>query len=250
MAIDIDGLAVLHAIAATPQIFPDAATEINTFARNCVSGQLKSKTTTFERLQNIYRAIGGEAFALILDGQTDSASAALVKKFDRDNPDIKTAPPDWLRRRIAELASGAAAPATKPPKTPQKEPKGKRSGLTPEQKEIAAGLKKAINLEKARGLWRETGEATFTLILASLTDKQVLSLATKLDKDNRELKAAPPEWCRQRIADLASGSAEPVFKNILENEALEAALARPPMAKQPNARPRPARLTGKPRQSP
>jgi hypothetical protein len=60
-----------------------------------------------------------------------------------------------------------------------------------------------------------------------LTDKQTLALATKLDKDNREAKAAPLEWCRQRIARLASGAAEPVFKNILENEALEAALARP-----------------------
>ena len=33
MAIDIDGLAVLRAIAVTPPHFLDAATEINNFAR-------------------------------------------------------------------------------------------------------------------------------------------------------------------------------------------------------------------------
>ncbi len=111
MAIDIDGLAVLRAIAATPQLFPDAATEINNFARKYVAAHLKLATINLECLRDIYRAIGGEAFVLILDGQTDPAGAALVKKLDKDNPDIKTAPPDWLRRRIAELASGAAEPA-------------------------------------------------------------------------------------------------------------------------------------------
>ena len=197
-----------------------------------MSGQLKPATINLERLRDIYLAIGGTAFVLVLDGQTDSATAALVKKLDKDNPDIKTTPPHWLRRRIVELASSAAEPATKPPKTPKKEPKGKKLGLTPERKELATGLKaKTINLQKARALWLEAGETSFTLVLAGLTDKQTLALATKVDKDNREFKAAPPECCRQRIAGLASGAAEPVFKNILENEALEAALARPSMAK-------------------
>ncbi|MGB6325136.1 MAG: hypothetical protein WBG11_05000, partial [Methylocella sp.] len=212
-----------------------------------------------ERLREVYRAIGGEAFMLILDGQTDSVSAALVRKFDKDNSDIKTAPPDWLRRRIAELASGAAeparkllkipkkGPAKKPLKTPKKESAGTRPPLTSEQKDIAAGLKKAINLEKVRGLWRETGEANFTLILASLTEKQTLALATKLDKDNPDIKTAPAEQLRERIAGLAKGAAEPIFRNILESEALEAALARTPKAKKP---PRPPRLTGKRRRSP
>jgi len=237
MAIDIDGLVVLRAVTATPKLFPNAATEINNFARKYVVGQLKP--ATLERLREIYCAIGGEAFVLILDGQTDSASAALVKKLDKDNPGIKTAPSHWLRRRIAELASGAVEPARKPLKapkkeparkplkTPKQEPASKRPTLTLEQKDFAAGLKKAINLEKARGLWRETGEASFAFVLASLTDKQALDLAKRLDKDNPDLKTTPPDQLRQRIADLARGTAEPVFKNILENEALEAALARP-----------------------
>ena len=128
MAIDIDGLAVIQAIAATPLLFQDASSEINSFARKFVCGQLKPATINLQRLRDINRAIGSDAFVLILDGQTDSASAALVKKLDKDNPDIKTAPPEWLRRRIAELASGAAEPARKPSKPrPRKKPSPPRS---------------------------------------------------------------------------------------------------------------------------
>jgi hypothetical protein len=226
MAIDIDGLAVLRTIAAAPRIFPDAATEINGFARKYISGQLKQAKITLERLRDIYRAIGGKDFELILDDPSAPASS-LVKKLDKDNPELDTKSSPWCRKRLADLASGAVEPARKPLKAPKKEPASKRPTLTPEQKDIAAGLKKAINLEKARGLWRETGEASFTFVLASLTDKQALDLAKRLDKDNPDLKTAPPDQLRQRIADLARGTAEPVFKNILENEALEAALARP-----------------------
>lgn len=238
MAIDIDGLAVLRTIAAAPRIFPDAATEINGFARKYISGQLKQAKITLERLRDIYRAIGGKDFELILDDPSAPASS-LVKKLDKDNPELDTKSSPWCRKRLADLASGAVEPARKPLKapkkeparkplkTPKKEPASKRPTLTPEQKDIAAGLKKAINLEMARGLWRDTGEASFTLVLASLTDKQALDLAKRLDKDNPDLKTAPPDQLRQRIADLARGTAEPVFKNILENEALEAALARP-----------------------
>jgi hypothetical protein len=126
MAIDIDGLAVIQAIAATPLLFQDASSEINSFARKFVCGQLKPATINLQRLRDINRAIGSDAFVLILDGQTDSASAALVKKLDKDNPDIKTAPPEWLRRRIAELASGAQ-PGSLPSPRPRKKPSPPRS---------------------------------------------------------------------------------------------------------------------------
>jgi hypothetical protein len=221
MAIDIDGLAVLQAIAKLPQLFEDASSEINNFARKYLAGQLKPATINLERLRDIYRAIGGEAFVLILDGLADSASAALLKKLDKENPELKTASPLWCRKRLGELASGAAGPAEKPsklvPKALKKESKTKKPALTPEQENLATELEaKTINLDKARGLWSETGEASFTLVLGRLTIPKTLSLAKKLDQDNPDLVGAPPEWCRQRIADLARGTAEPVFKNILE----------------------------------
>ena len=139
MAIDIDGLAVLQAIAKLPQLFEDASSEINNFARKYLAGQLKPATINLERLRDIYRAIGGEAFVLILDGLADSASAALLKKLDKENPELKTASPLWCRKRLGELASGAAGPAEKPsklvPKALKKESKTKKPALTPEQRE-------------------------------------------------------------------------------------------------------------------
>ncbi|MGH6836170.1 MAG: hypothetical protein ACREC9_11600 [Methylocella sp.] len=236
MPIDIDGIAVLQAITLAPKLFPDAAPEINNFARKYVVGQLKPTTINLERLRDIYRAIGGEAIVLILDYQTDSASAALVKKLDKDNPNVKATSPVWCRKRIADLASGASAPAEKPPKpvpkTPKKGSKGKKSVLTPEQENLATELKAmTINLDKARGLWLETGEASFTLVLGRLTKPKAVSLAKKFDKDNPDLRTASPEWCRQRIADLASGGAEPVFKNILEYTSMKVTRIRTPKPK-------------------
>jgi len=236
MPIDIDGIAVLRAITLAPKLFPDAASEINNFARKYVASQLKPTIIDLERVRDIYRVIGGEAFVLILDYQTNSASAALVKKLDKDNLEVKTAPPVWCRKRLADLASGAAGPAEKPPKpapkTLKKESRGKKSALTPEQENLAAELKaKTINLDKARRLWLESGEANFTLVLGRLTKPKTLSLAKTFDKDNPDLKTASPEWCRQRIADLASGGAEPFFKNILEYSSMKVTRIRTPKPK-------------------
>ncbi len=236
MPIDIDGIAVLRAIALAPKVFPDAASEINNFTRKYVAAQLKPATIDLELVRDICRVIGGEALVLILDYQTDSASAALVKKLDKDNSELKTATPVWCRKRLANLASGAAEPAEKPPKpvrkTTNKEPTRKKSALTPEQENLAAELgAKTINLNKARDLWRENGAPSFTLVLGRLTKPKALSLVKKLDNDNPELKNASPEWCRQRIANLASGNAEPFFKNILEYSSMKVSRIKTPKAK-------------------
>jgi hypothetical protein len=90
MPIDIDGIAVLRAIVLAPKLFPDAAHEINGFARKYVATQLKPATITLERVRDIYRAIGREAFVLVLDYQTDSVSAALVKNLDKVIRNLKT----------------------------------------------------------------------------------------------------------------------------------------------------------------
>jgi hypothetical protein len=229
MPIDIDGIAVLRAIALAPKLFADAAPEINNFARKLVVGQLKPN---LERVRDIYRAIGGEAFVLILDGQADSASAALVKKLDKDNPELKTASSVWCRKRLADLASGAAGPAEKPPPSPPRRGSRGRRPANPEQTKLATELKApTINLDKARTLWREVGETNFMLVLGGLTDPKKIAIAKKLDRDNPDLKTAPPELCRQRIADLARGTAEPVFKNILEYKSMKVTRTRTPKPK-------------------
>ena len=63
----------------------------------------------------------------MLDGFTDSAAAALLKKLDKDHPELATASALWRRQLIGDLAQGAAEPAPKAPKKtkPKAEPKEK-----------------------------------------------------------------------------------------------------------------------------
>lgn len=116
MSIDIDGFGVLRSIGDNPQIFSDIATEINKAARDFVTKQLKAKPINLIRVRAVHGAIGVEAFTLILDGFSDSATTALTKKLDKDHPEIASASAEWRRNRIEELARGAAEPALKAPK--------------------------------------------------------------------------------------------------------------------------------------
>ncbi|MGQ0445512.1 MAG: hypothetical protein ACT4O2_10410 [Beijerinckiaceae bacterium] len=225
MAIDIDGIAVLHAIAGNPLVFPDVAPELSRVARTLVVKQLKAKATTLEGLRHIHGAIGGEAFVLILDDLGDSGSASLVKKLDKENLELKTALPAWNRKRLADLASGAASLAEKASK-PAPARRAVKPGQSPEQKALASSLKavKTRELGKVRDLWREHGATSFALVLGGLTEKQTQGLAKKLDKDNPDIARSSVEALRQRIADLASGVAEP--ESILESKAMAASAAR------------------------
>lgn len=225
MAINIDGIVVLRAIAENPVAFPDVAAEVNNVARALVVKQIKAKTVTLELLRQIHSLIGSEAFELILDDLDAKNSAALVKKFDKENAELNGATPPWLRKQLASLASGAANPVGKPPKpTPPKKPTGgKKPGLSPEHKALAVLLKaKEINLVGARDLWNGHGDNGFTPALGSLTEKQTQDLAKRLDKDNDEIVGSTQEALRERIVLLASGRAEPVFKSIMESKSLAA----------------------------
>lgn len=114
MAIDVDGFAVLRSIVDNPAIFSDITAEINKIARAFVATQLKARTANLARVRAVHGAIGGEAFALVLDGFTDPAAVTLIKKLDKYHPELATASPAWRRQRIGELARGAAEPAPTP----------------------------------------------------------------------------------------------------------------------------------------
>jgi hypothetical protein len=88
-----------------------------------------------------------------------------------------------------------------------------------------------VGCGRSFGRRRDIGKASFTLVLAGFTEKQTSDLAKRLDKDNPDLKTAPPDQLRQRIADLARGTAEPVFKNILENTSMKVTRTKTPKPK-------------------
>lgn len=140
MALDVDGYAVLGAIARAPDAFPDLRAELAKTARTLVVKQLKAKGLTLDGLRRVHGSLGAEPFALVVDGLTEAEARSLVTRVDKHYPDAKTAPLDALRRHLAALAGGA-------------EPTGKPAGKPPKPKDPEAGkpLARAPKVTRALG---------------------------------------------------------------------------------------------------
>ena len=108
MALDVDGYAVLQAMAAAPDAFPDIRTEIPRAARALVVKQLKARGLRVASLRLIREVLGSEHFALIADGMSEAEVKGLVTRLDPHHPSLKTATPGWHRHRLAALAAGEA----------------------------------------------------------------------------------------------------------------------------------------------
>jgi hypothetical protein len=76
-------------------------------------------------------------------------------------------------------------------------------------RQIAA---KATGLKSLRDIRSAIGDDAFALILDGLTDAQIASLVTKLDKNHPERASAKPDWRRRHVAALVNGSVEPAAK--------------------------------------
>ncbi|RVU14121.1 hypothetical protein [Methylobacterium oryzihabitans] len=135
MALEIDGLAVLCAIAESPEAFPAIRSEVTKAARALVVTQLKAKTLTVEGLRKVEAALGPQPLALILDGMKDAEVKSLVTRLDKHHPELKAATPLEHRRRLREL-SGGTDPVGKPKpvakaKAPAKAAPGKAAPTKP-----------------------------------------------------------------------------------------------------------------------
>jgi hypothetical protein len=223
MPIDVDGFAIIRSILDNPGAFPDISTEINKAAVALVSNQLKARTTTFSTIRAVHQALGDDVLANVLDGLTDVAIKALIKKLDKDNPELEANNANWHRRQIVLLARGDAEPAKKAKPSPKATPRVKKPKLTEAQAIAAKELKaKSIDLGRTRALWNEMGAETFRLILGTLTENQIAGLAKRLDRDNVKIGIESKEWWTERIVALGGSIAEPEYKNILESKAMAA----------------------------
>lgn len=108
MALDVDGYAVLQAIVAAPEAFPDIRADVSKAARAMVVRQLKARSLKAPALRMIRDVVGTEAFALIADGMTEAEVKAVVARLDPHHPTLKQATSGWFRRRLAALAAGEA----------------------------------------------------------------------------------------------------------------------------------------------
>lgn len=125
MAIDIDGYAVLGAIARKPDSFPAIKNEVSKVARTLVVKQLKEKSTAVGVIRSICSAIDAEAFDLILDLMTDAEIKSLINKVDKLNTEAKSESPQWQRKHVSELAQSHVEPAVKRALANTEKPKAK-----------------------------------------------------------------------------------------------------------------------------
>lgn len=114
MAIDIDGYAVLGAIARERRAFSAIQNEVSKAARSLVVKQLKEKSLTLQKLQAISGAIQHESLVLILDLMSDAEIKSLLTKVDKFNLEAKNNSPQAQRKQISNLAKGAISAAVKP----------------------------------------------------------------------------------------------------------------------------------------
>jgi hypothetical protein len=114
MALDIDGFAVLRSIAAHPAAFADVVADAAKAARALVTKQIKSKGSTLKSLRDVRKALGGDAFDLVLDGVADPQVKTLVTRFDKHHADLKTSSPQWRRQHLGALVAGSVEPTAKP----------------------------------------------------------------------------------------------------------------------------------------
>ncbi|MCE4224318.1 hypothetical protein HCU64_11195 [Methylobacterium sp. C25] len=130
MALDIDGYAVLAAIATVPEVFAEIRPDIARTARALVVKQLKHRALPLARLRLIRRTLGTETFALILDGMTDAEVKAVVARLDRHNATLRTASAAWHRTWLEGLANAdepAEAPKGTRARTAAKKPVAERA---------------------------------------------------------------------------------------------------------------------------
>lgn len=150
MAIDIDGYAVLGAIAQKPDVFPAIKGEVSKVARMLVVKQLKERTMSLAGLRNVGETVGFESFDLILDLMTDPEVKSLLGKVDKLNVEAKAAAPQSQRKHVSDLAHKRAEPAAKQSK-PAK-PKEPKATKPKEQKPKPAPVERAATarFSKAR----------------------------------------------------------------------------------------------------
>jgi hypothetical protein len=143
MAMEVDGAAILSAIAHQPAAFAMSTTQVNTLAMQTLLSRLKDKAADLSTMRQIAKTIGTHDFAIALDTLPQKDIASIFKRLDPKHPDLKTADETALRAHVAKLAAGALEPTAaipaqpKTPKAPAK-PKSPKMGQVMKSKALKA----------------------------------------------------------------------------------------------------------------
>lgn len=113
--IALDTFALLKSMAAAPKTFGSVEPDLEKAAVAAVRKSLKARDLTIERLREIARAIGADAFGFVAghDTMKDSDIKGVVKQVDKHWSALKTARIDEQRSHLLALAQGARQPSEK-----------------------------------------------------------------------------------------------------------------------------------------
>jgi hypothetical protein len=125
--VTIDAFELLKAIGSNPRAFADVQAAASKAALAVVVAQLKAKDLTLEKLRELFTAIKGGPFALVLESMDAKTVASLLGKVDKHNPERATAGVTWARSHVCALGNGSAG-ATPPPPPKQKAASKVRAG--------------------------------------------------------------------------------------------------------------------------
>jgi len=121
MSIALDGFEVLRAIGQHADVFKPVRAEVDKAARALVTKCLKAKSVDLHALRDIARALGDDAFALLLDGLKEAEVKSLLTRLDKHFAELKTGTAAARRQRLKALVDGKAEPAP-PAKAAKKAP--------------------------------------------------------------------------------------------------------------------------------
>jgi hypothetical protein len=120
MSIALDGFEVLRDIGKHADVFKPVRAEVDKAARALVTKCLKAKSVGLEALRDIARALGGDAFELLLDGLKDTEVKSVLTRLDKHFPEMKTGTAAARRQHLKALADGSADPSPPPAKPAKK----------------------------------------------------------------------------------------------------------------------------------
>ena len=135
MALDVSGFALLKAIGANPDAFPNVGTDASKYALMLATKQLRAKGTDLEAVRRIGDVLGRDSLRFIIEGMNDSTIKSLLGKLDKYHPELKTSDALWRRMHLRALVEEKAEPTGKPASKPRRKaaPKSK-DGPTVEAK--------------------------------------------------------------------------------------------------------------------
>ncbi|MET0970685.1 MAG: hypothetical protein ABWY18_15920 [Tardiphaga sp.] len=120
MSVALDGFAVLRRVGMHADAFAPVRADADKAVRALVVKCLRAKSVGIEALRDIRRALGDDAFDLLLDGMKDAEITPVLTRLDKHFAALKSGSVDDRSRHLKALAHGSIDPVAAPAKPVKK----------------------------------------------------------------------------------------------------------------------------------